>query len=191
MSKSNLQIVISDSSVIPDWLPNEMKSNVVLSSDVHLKSKGTVYLEYIVNNYHSLPDYVLFVNSDPFKTCLLSREKFIDALINEPCILYDRSAWNQCLKCLGDGRPHHPGLEITEWFSRLFPGQAAPQVFDFIAGSQFLYSKERLLSNPKSFYETILQYTIKNELNDYILERLWNVIINGVQKQGAAPGNMI
>lgn len=177
----SISIVIAKSNKIPEWVPKECPYTIATTSED--KSKATCYLEYIVNSYDSLPDYVLFLDKTPFTNMTISQTAFINALTNEPCILYDRTAWTQVIKCLADGRPHHPGLQLNYWTSRFFPGQQPPNVYEFSVGAQFMCSSQRIRSHPKSFYEGLLNNTKTNELDDFTMERLWYIVFYGIQRQ--------
>jgi hypothetical protein len=158
----------------PLWLeriPNDVFKTEVIPSD-HVSA----YLKYIVSNYDALSDYVLFLRSDPLQFCTATANAFIHALLKEQCLLIDKTFWLQILKCLPDGRPHHPGLAIEDTYKKLFPGQQVPQTIDFIVGSQFMVTKQKILGRPKAFYESIQAMYEKGEVEAPVLERLWPTI---------------
>jgi hypothetical protein len=135
-----------------------------------------VYLSYIVENYDTLPDYVLFLKADPLQTSPITPNAFIHAIMKEPCLLLDKTYWLQSLKCLGDGTPHHPGLEIAKWYKKILNTTETPQVFEFTAGSQFLVTKTRITARPKAFWQTLLTYVKSDGLDGATLERLWGYV---------------
>jgi hypothetical protein len=158
----------------PLWLeriPTDVFKTEVIAGDHVL-----AYLRYVINNYDCLSDYVLFLRSDPLQFCTTTANSFIHALLKEQCLLFDKTFWLQSLKCLPDGRPHHPGLAIEDAYKKLFPGQQMPQVIEFIVGSQFMVTKQKVLGRPKEFYESLLALYNKGEVEAPVLERLWSTI---------------
>lgn len=158
----------------PLWLervPTEVFKKEVIASD-HVSA----YLKYIVSNYESLADYVLFLRSEPLQFSTANANAFIHALLKEQCLLFDKTFWLQTLKCLPDGRPHHPGLAIEAAYSKLFPGQQMPQVLEFTVGSQFMVTKQKILGRPKTFYESLLAMYDAGAIDAPVLERLWSTI---------------
>jgi hypothetical protein len=179
--KKRITVVLASTTDLPDWITPEMKKQhdfVCMPQN----SSSVCFLTYMLENYDNLSPYTVFLQKDPFKTMTVTQKQFIHALNNEPCLLYDKTYWTQTLKCVGDGRPHHPGLKINEWFIKIFQGQQPLQVYEFTAGAQFMLSKERITMHAKPNYESILKYCNTGELDDFTMERLWNVVIYGIHR---------
>lgn len=179
-SNTAITVVVSGIDTKPEWFPESCKHKLVLTGIDNNKCQG--YLKYIIDNYEKLEDYSIFLDKNPFNVITISRDEFLKALCDEPCILYDRSSWTTTLRCLSDGRPHHPGLNLNHWFSLIFPGQQGPNAYEFIAGSQFMISSSRIRSNSKSYYENLLNLSNQNGLDDFTMERLWHIVFFGVPK---------
>lgn len=174
-----IQIVLAleNKSSAPTWMdrvPDDLYTKTTLTEEDYAEA----YLKYIVAHYDTLQDYTLFLRSDPLKFCTAEPNRFIHALVKEPCLLFDRTYWLQNLKCLPNGVPHHPGLPVREWHQKLFPGVNPPQVFEFIAGSQFMVTKDKIKSRPKALYENILKNVQNKELDTHVLERMWLILFN-------------
>ena len=137
------------------------------------------YLRYIVDRYDrgGFPEFVLFMRERPEDHSTLSREAIVRALNEEPCILYDRTQWLRTFRCAPDGTPHHPGLDVGEWYVKLGLGAAVPQAFDFVPGAQFMVAGAKITARPKAFYERVLAEAESGALSQYTLERLWLIIL--------------
>ena len=161
----------------PQWLERVPKD--IYTVQVMKYDAPASYLHYIVDTYDKgFQDYTLFLRSEPVQFSTADPNSFIAALMREPCLLFDKTYWLQTIKCLPDGRPHHPGLPIEEWYKKLFPGQQPPQVYEFTAGSQFMVTKQKIMGRPKSFYESVLKAYDHGEVDGAVLERLWPSIFS-------------
>lgn len=141
------------------------------------ESATQIWLSYIISHYDKLADYTLFLSHEPTTHSLFKNEmQLLQLLKKEPSVFMDKTQWCFVLKCDGNGMPHHPGLPIKTWFTRLFPGYNAPSVFEFVRGGQRMMSRERIVRHPLSFYEDLL-YMLKNDkINHFILERMWSYL---------------
>jgi hypothetical protein len=81
------------------------------------------------------------------------------------------------------GKPHHFDLlPVGEAFTAIFE-RPAPESFTFIAGAQFVASREKIQSRPRAFYEKVQRLGFMPELErdwGYTMERLWGYILNEV-----------
>lgn len=131
------------------------------------------YLRYIIDRYGSFPDFVVFLRENPEEFATMSKEMIIKTLNEEPCVLYDRTQWLRVFKCGPDGAPHHPGLDVGEWYLKLAIGPSVPQAFEFVPGGQFMVSGAKIASRSKAFYEKVLEAVESERMSVYVLERLW------------------
>lgn len=68
--------------------------------------------------------------SDTLQYTSIAPNAFIHAPMKEPCLLLDKTYWLQNLKCMPNGAPHHPDLELAQWYKKILgDSQQAPQVF--------------------------------------------------------------
>lgn len=166
-----------------DTTPEELEWSQNLPKDTYQvnvmkdPSLPLSYLKYILENYQDLPEYVLFLQANPFQFTTLPKEKFLTTLREEPSILFDKTQWIQLLRANGQGFPHHPGLPIAEAFSKVFPSLKVPPVFEFSAGSQFMTTKARIQAHSKGFYEDLLKKIKAKEIDNFTIERLWFLIL--------------
>lgn len=133
------------------------------------------YLNFLIDHYDNLEDYIVFLRADPLAHTPLTKEQFVDALKNHTYRLLDKTYWAHNVKCNDTGAPHHPGLQLKLWHERIL-GTKAPQVFEFCAGAQFMIAKPRILAKPKEFYKKILEFVNAKEFDSHTMERLWSYI---------------
>lgn len=139
------------------------------------------YLTYIIDNYESLPDYICFLQGDPFVHLTYS--------INHIDNIYtsvDFFPLCEEFDCDLDGNPQHPNLNIKELiFDRYFIEK--PNTIRFVAGAQFIVSKEAIRKRDKKMYELLLADILRTDINDekfgvnkmpWVLERAWPYIFN-------------
>lgn len=160
----------------PLWLDRVPKDTYNVPSTNPTDPHHLVYVTYIVDNYEQLPDYVLFLKSDPLQSTILTPNAFIHAIMKEPCLLLDKTYWLQNLKCYPNGAPHHPDLELSLWYKKILGLAESPQIFEFTAGSQFLVPKTRITNRPKAFWESLQNYIKVEGVDPAIVERLWGYI---------------
>lgn len=127
------------------------------------------YLYHIITRYNQLDDYTAFVQGYPFDhanefdTQWKAEVDF--GWIGHWMVQDDRK-----------GRPHHfNDIPVGEAYRAIFDREP-PEMFRFIAGAQFVASKERIQSHPITFYEHIQALGYKPEFMKewgYTMERLW------------------
>lgn len=147
---------------------------VLLENDGHYFEK---WIKFINDNYENLPDYLLLLSDEPIKHSKFSsvKELFAKLLSNKEEFL-DRTHWLINLKCNALGYPHHPDLPVKSTFSKVFPSDPSPDVFDFVLGAQSFLSKRRILNRPKSFYTTLHQMLQQKDIDHFTMERLWHYV---------------
>jgi hypothetical protein len=138
------------------------------------------YLRYIIDRFtkEAFPDFVVFLRENPEEFATMSKETIIKTLNEEPCVLFDRTQWLRAFKCGPDGAPHHPGLDVGEWYLKLAIGAAVPQAFEFVPGGQFMVSGAKIATRSKAFFEKVLDAVESEKMSVYVLERLWLYIFN-------------
>lgn len=154
-------------------LPPDVKEHINDSDPYHIR-----YIRFIIDHYDDSDlDYVIFLRENPEEHMTLSKDAFLRTLTTEPSILLDKTQWLRSMKCAPDGRPHHNGLEVGNWYLKLGLGASPQDVFEFVAGAQFLVPKSKIRARPKAFYEGLLTHAQTGTICQYTLERLWQCIL--------------
>lgn len=129
-----------------------------------------VYLTYIIDNYHNLPDYVCFSQDDPFYHC----PSFIDKVNN---FKFDKEFHPLGISYLRDNETI---LKQTIDYANKHDIKYKLPI-KFINSAQCIVSKNLILKNDISFYErireTLPKHEVKNNTN-YLVEYLWPTILN-------------
>ena len=140
------------------------------------------YYKYIVDNYENLKyGHYIFLQGYPFdhspnviktlRDYINSKNLTIDfSNISERVITFD----------FKNGCKHHQGLPLVENYIKIFNKYPDQKIYSFGAGAQFIVSRERILKNPKVFYENILNLLSKEKrpIEAYVLERLHGIIFS-------------
>ena len=157
--------------------------NVVRLEENPEGHESHTYLHHIISQYDALDDWTTFCQGWPFDHAdLWSREWKA-----EPSAAgYSGGgfAWVGHWVVTDDsfGKPHHLQctLPVGVAYTLIFE-KPAPESFTFVAGAQFVASRERIRSRPREFYEKVqaLGFTPGLEKDwGYTLERLWFYVLN-------------
>lgn len=138
--------------------------------------EGHTYIYHILSNYEKLDDYTVFLQGNPFDHTrdLFSKLKEFEELQSKP------DFFNLCNEILindGKGKPNHwVDIPVSYYYNDLF--KLPRTEFIYGAGAQFIVSKERILSRPKSFYSNIMKHLETNidPPSVYCYERMWQYI---------------
>jgi hypothetical protein len=186
-----IEIVISKYNENIDW-SNKLKSKVIIydksnSNNNYIKlpnigREAHTYLYYIINNYNNLPEYVCFLQGNPFDHLNIEN---INQIENESFLNKDFIPLNKIYTCELNGNPHHPNLNFDFIFDDLFIEK--PININFIVGAQFIVKKENILNRSLSFYKELYKYFERNDINDlimgvnkmpWVMERIWLYIFD-------------
>ena len=137
-------------------------------------SYASSYLEYILNNYHNIPDVNFFIRTSQ----LVSRFPGILDAIEKDEITQFKALSNESLTSDVNGAPHHPGLPIRNIWESTFEDCLQPDEYSFGPGAMFAVTRDEILSNSIEVYENLLENIErkKNPIQDYALERMWESI---------------
>jgi len=191
-------IVYNKGEELPKWVKNVVNLQ-------NIGREAHTYLTYIIDHYDNLPDYVAFVQGDPYSHTwhLIKKMHHFEHLVekalkfNASCDFYALS--DSVLIADGFGRPDHPGLMIGESAKKIFLKNI--QLFRFPMGAQFISSKRAILFHTKETYQVILDYLIKAEpakdpknthrspedaispgyknlFSGWVMERLWPTLLD-------------
>ena len=178
-------------SLFPDWHHNIFvadQPDATLSVPQNKGREGMTYLTYIIDNYSSLPDIVIFLhaeryqwhNDDPLYDGARTLSRLQLTYILEQGYVNLRCVWT--LGCPHEIHPlDHPADEITSEtraFKELFPDAPIPESIGVSCCAQFAVSKATILQRPREEYERYRRWLLETDLEDglsgRVLEYSWH-----------------
>lgn len=144
-------------------ITENLPGNCRVSELPNVGRESHTYLTYIIENYYNLPDYVTFLQANPFDHC---PEIFAYMKETPPFCCY-----GAMLSCDANGNPHYTGAPIGATYVKLFNKPFSDVVF--VAGAQFSVSRELIQYYKLEFYQMLMNYNLTNEQAPWILERYW------------------
>jgi hypothetical protein len=140
--------------------------------------EGHTYYKHICDNYHSLDEYTIFLQGNPFDHSPNVISK-ISKYINTPRLDVDFEFLSGLVyNCNLSGCPYHHGLPLVDTYEKLFGHRLNHMEFQFGAGAQFIVSRERILQRPIEFYQRIVDM-LQNDINPiegFVIERFHKLI---------------
>jgi hypothetical protein len=143
---------------------------------------------YIIDNYDSLPDNILFIhpnryqwhNDDPDYDGLPMLRRLQLPFLEEQGYVNIRCAWSLgCpaeIKPLAEEGEHreavHAGGDYKKAFQTLFPDKAVPKEVGVSCCAQFAATREKIWEKKKSEYQRYRQWLLDTELGDSISGRV-------------------
>jgi len=127
-----------------------------------------VYLRYIIDNYDNLPDYICFLQDDPFFHCMDAIQIVNNFKFDKDFVPMSTSYY------LGQ----HDWKMTEDYAERI--GLQFERPLKMITSCQCIVSKERVLKREKSFYELLvstIDMHVKSSEN-YAIENLWPTILS-------------
>jgi len=184
---------------LPDWqtaIYTVDNPNATLHTDRNKGREANVYLTYIVQNYNSLPDIILFLHSHRdgpqagwhtdapgFDNVLSVRGLRLDSVQRDGYVNL------RCLSEIGCSivpfrDPPEQGRLFKEayWsaWREMFQNENVPQEVGVACCSQFAVTRYQVLMRPKADYDRYLKWLLETELDDKvsgtILEYMWHII---------------
>lgn len=175
---------------LPKWIRNGTKLP-------NIGREAHTYLTYIIDNYDNLPEYIIFVQGDPFE----HTKKLIEKInrFDGKHDFFTLSDWT--LYAGSDGNPHHFDLKVGESVRKIFLNDNIKS-FSFPKGAQFILSKKAILFHTKITYQKIIDFIMEgNSFNEacslkkherncrctspfsaWIMERLWKTLFDNEHK---------
>jgi hypothetical protein len=151
--------------------------NVIFMSSNPEGHESHTYLHHIIQNYSRLDEWTTFVQGWPFDHA----DQWKKEWNAEP---ESGFAWVGHWLPTDDvqGKPHHfqCDLPVGMAYSAIF-NKPARNEYTFIAGAQFVASRDRIRSKPRAFYEHVQELGFTPGLEKdwgYTMERLWFYILN-------------
>jgi len=136
------------------------------------------FLYHIIQNYDKLPDYLIFMQGEPFphfRDLSVNKENLQEKIYN----LMDIDVDAACLFCPIYVHQQHeyPGLNVKEYYNLLFQ-KPCPLNLQFASGCQYIVSKKNILERPKKFYEFVHKIIYNLDINNYDIAHYGNNVFN-------------
>jgi hypothetical protein len=159
--------------------PNEIFLSPNVGRDVH------TFFSHLHERYYSLSDYT-FTCQDYFEDHV---NNYIYIMNSNPAVWNEEAKQiieNECwffsthhglIYCERDGSPHHPGLNITDMWSRLFKSEMPEHVY-FTAAGHFCITANQVRKRPPQFYKKIVDILANEHIAPWIIERLEGYIFD-------------
>lgn len=129
--------------------------------------EGETYLRYIIEFYDKFPDYISFVQGDPFPHCSNLINKINNAALDNQIInLADMIVSDNPDSTLMSHNVESLGLDYKE------------HLFTFPAGAQFIIPKSYITNKSLNWWKKCYDIYVSNHNNPWSFERLWPLIFN-------------
>jgi hypothetical protein len=159
----NYKLVVSKYNENIDWLHFFDQSTIVLydKSDApigiprkNVGRESETFLAYIIENYYELPEYVVFVQGNPFEHMKDVRPENFRSNI-EDILKTNTKDSVPLLTNLHEEQPDlWPGLHVRSYYKYLF-GLDCPEKTYFAAGCQYIVHKESILFHSIEKYKKL------------------------------------
>lgn len=147
-----------------------------------------VYLQFIVDHYDDLPQYVVFTQAQyrdhmtdwTFRSMLAGFER----PPNEPVLetpwsqtLMQYYGWTEPCNYTQGQRMHPAGMSLGDWFLE-YIGTELPPKCPWWRNAIFCVTRAQILSHPKAKYEKIMKTLVehRNPETAHYMERFWYVL---------------
>ena len=147
-------------------------------STTNIGRESETYLRYIKDNYHNLPNIIIFAQGNPFDHCadFINKVNSLEVLDADYVTLCDAT--------------YSINIDITQPYLKEITEKFIPEYsnvckdWDFGAGAQYAVSKKLILKKPidwwEQLYATHMYYSTLNSDSQYHIphtfERLWPII---------------
>ncbi|KAJ5563102.1 hypothetical protein N7461_001863 [Penicillium sp. DV-2018c] len=163
-----------------------------LSVEQNKGKESNAYLQYILDNYHKLPDYMVFLHAHQYShhvefweqdNVLTVKRLQLDHL-RQVGYLNLRCEWTP--GCPDEVQPFRQTagrtteLAFAGAWLRIFNNTDVPEVVATPCCAQFAVTREQVLQRPRSDYESYHRWLMTTELDDEtsgrVFEYLWHII---------------
>ncbi|KAJ5948036.1 hypothetical protein N7466_001051 [Penicillium verhagenii] len=180
---------------LPEW-PNAVYVIDDPESEYHVaENKGkesNVYLTWIIDNYDSLPEYMVFLHAHRFASHVELNEQDNALTVQRLQLDYVRKTGYVNLRC--DWTPGCPDevypfrqlagrtteIAFAGAWIKIFNNTDIPEVIGTPCCAQFAVTKEQVLARPLSDYEHYYRWLMDTQLDDEtsgrVFEYLWHII---------------
>ncbi len=173
-SKSLNDIILNNKKVIFSRLPN-------------IGRESHTYLNYCVENYNNLPDFVIFLQGDPHGIDVDKINEWIN-LANNSKANYTNNFKIGCIDWFlqngkieeWGGKTDQSRFDVREWAKVYIKDNLKENDYPIFWHACFGVSKKAILSNSIEKYKTIISEELqgKNSEVSHFLERLWFYLFN-------------
>jgi hypothetical protein len=164
-----------------EWINYLDKSNIIIYDKSNNPIENSIsrpnigrdpetFLYHIIKNYDNLPDYLIFLQGEPFGHFTyhdINKENLqnkIDELINSNLTSVSPLFTN----LFKENIDFYESFHSNDYFLYLF-NEDPPKKLTFSSGCQYIVSKENILSKPKEFYQYVRSMIYNNiSCNAYI-----------------------
>lgn len=140
--------------------------------------ESSSYLSYIIQNYHSLPEYVAFIHGH--ENSEHQTDSTLNLILNSPEKEYfsiNRKDWRNTLS---DNSTSEADKRAWKWikdnFNSIVSHLPLPNKLEFTACAQFIVSKQSILSNSIESYKHMMDWLESTELPDQITGRIFEYL---------------
>lgn len=142
--------------------------------------EGHTYYKYIFDNYDNLPDYVIFLQGNPFDHSPNILHNLYYFTNNNNLNIDFEFLSEQIITCNLSGCAYHRGLPLIEVYEKLFNIRKTNMFFHFGSGAQFIVSKTQIHRRPRNFYQNIVEMLEKSidPIEGYVIERFHKLIFS-------------
>jgi len=140
------------------------------------------YINYIIENYQNLPEFVIFIQGEPFDHCKETINKIQSHTTEKLVVLSDDyieesiNGWYEtCLK-----KPDQFPVTYLRDVGRSILGDECPSVCMFGAGQQYILNSDLIRNRPIEFYQRILDMFKVDYFLPWHLERLFLYIYKAI-----------
>jgi len=174
--KENINWITDSNSIIYNKGP-PLTTDLPVVSLPNVGRESHTYLTHIIDNYHTLDDYTVFLQGRPFDhspNLLRDLADLIKRIESGEKLNYENLS-NNFLDSNISGCPHHRGLPLISCYNRLFESSIQNRPFKFSAGAQFLVSREAIHRRPLEFYikaRAMVEHHI-HPIEGFVIERFW------------------
>jgi hypothetical protein len=143
--------------------------------------ESETYLYYIIQNYHKLPNHVIFCQGDPFYHCKDFINTVNNADYNNINYIASLSDWNETEHPNENGYFHQEanGILLTTPLLKI-PWVISPVTF--ATGAQYIIPKSFILNKSHEWWVNCYKVHNQNKRSPWIFERLWPIIFNYEEK---------
>lgn len=206
-----MKVIISRYSEDLSWLKDYNFDYLILNKGSDLSDDKSIKVpnignnqrdifQYIVENYDSLPDRMVFIQGNPFDHC--NQSKFNDLLENKQLTAIEsfNESINGSWSRFNDGYEeinnswyigsHNSSHNQTciwnsfdDFMNHLFTNYVRLEWIRFTPGSQYIITPNEVYNYPKSFWEYLMNILHKNSMTEgHIIERALWLILQGKYK---------
>ena len=140
------------------------QKNVITRPNIGRESES--YLYHIIDNYNDLPDYLVFIQGNPFDHMNgINPNNFsteILRLINKKV----KSIEPLFINLRRERHYFYPSIKTREYYAYLIDPIRVPDIMEFATGCQYIVPKSSILKHSIEFYKKIHQMLLNNKIED-------------------------